>query len=249
MVRVDLLRVHPSRFVPEPVANLAVGVSSRRRRRCRRRFPAALPVLHPSRMLPAGCVAPAAGGRAAASQQLRPLSRAGTPAFAAPQRRSFVLRHARAGVRASAAPGDEEPAPQSDMARGVVLGALLSNLMSSQKSEAAAASVEEAPAPTTKPAGVLGAALAALMMVRRAAARRAAPRARTEQRLASQLRPFHHHAATAPRSISFSTSAVATAQCWHVAAQATCCAQHSANQRAAAHAHSFVWLRAAARMA
>jgi hypothetical protein len=38
--------------------------------------------------------------------------------------------------------------------------------------------VEEAPAPTTKPAGVLGAALAALMMVRPAAARRAAPRAR-----------------------------------------------------------------------
>jgi hypothetical protein len=128
-------------------------------------------------MLPAAAgLAPATSGRAAAgAQQLRPLSRNGTPGFSAPHRRSFVLRHARAGVpRASAAPGDEEPAPQSDMARGVVLGALLSNLMT-QKSDAASA--EEEPAPTSKPAGVLGAALAALMMVR-ARARRGASRAR-----------------------------------------------------------------------
>jgi hypothetical protein len=114
-------------------------------------------------------MAPAAAMRAALP--LRPLSAPTGSALYKPHRRSFVLRPA-AAARAGAPPPEEEQPAGGEMARGMVLGALLGKMMAGPAPAASRVDGDAEPAP--KPAGVLGAALAALMMVRAAAAARPA---------------------------------------------------------------------------
>ncbi len=136
-------------------------------------------------------MAPAASGRAVAAQ--RPSigsSGSGSALRPAPLRRTFVLRHA--AVRACAVPPAGEEEPRAEMARGVVLGAMLSKLLAGQSKDDAT--------PGSKPAGVLGAALAALMMVR-PAAWHARPRARIARARAAPARAVSGIRAPHPRAL------------------------------------------------